>query len=87
MTIKCFLLFADRLDLSNCELQELPPQLFELTGLVELSLAGNQLTQLPPDIIKLSSLQRLVLAGNWLQHLPQVRLPTAAHSSATVLLL
>lgn len=60
------------MDLSNCELSQLPPELFELTNLVELSLAGNQLTQLPPDIGRLSSLQRLVLAGNWLEHLPQV---------------
>jgi Leucine-rich repeat (LRR) protein len=59
-------------DLSNCELSQLPPELFELSNLVELSLAGNQLRQLPADIGRLSSLQRLVLAGNWLEHLPQV---------------
>lgn len=67
----CSLCPADRLDLSNCSLTELPPGLFDLTNLVELSLAGNQLTQLPSDISRLTSLERLVLAGNWLQHLPQ----------------
>jgi Leucine-rich repeat (LRR) protein len=70
-------------DLSNCELSQLPQELFELTNLVELSLAGNQLTQLPPDIGRLSSLQRLVLAGNWLEHLPQV-MPGAGSSTSLV---
>lgn len=62
---------TDRVDLSNCELSQLPPELFELTNLLELSLAGNQLTQLPPELGRLSCLQRLVLAGNWLEQLPQ----------------
>jgi hypothetical protein len=75
----CCVAAADRVDLSNCELSQLPPELFELTNLVELSLAGNQLTQLPAEIGRLSSLQRLVLAGNWLERLPQV-MPRAGSS-------
>eukprot|EP00879_Flechtneria_rotunda_P024362 GHRR01025821.1.p1 GENE.GHRR01025821.1~~GHRR01025821.1.p1 ORF type:complete len:164 (+),score=24.51 GHRR01025821.1:440-931(+) len=62
---------TDRLDLSYCELKKLPEGLFNLTNVVELSLAGNQLTELPAEVSKLENLQRLVVAGNWLTHLPQ----------------
>lgn len=79
-----FFATADRVDLSNCELSQLPPELFELTNLLELSLAGNQLTQLPPELGRLSCLQRLVLAGNWLEQLPQVR-PVACQQQCCLL--
>ena len=57
-------------DLSDCQLAELPAAVFDLTGLIELSLAGNQLQSLPADVSKLTCLQRLVLAGNLLIELP-----------------
>jgi len=44
-------------------LESLPPELFDLEGLEELSLAGNCLTSLPEDIGRLTSLKRLQLAG------------------------
>lgn len=59
-----------RLDLSNCGLEEVPSQVFSLTGLVDLSLAGNNITQIQEDIEKLTNLRRLGLAGNWLSGLP-----------------
>lgn len=59
-----------RLDLSECDLTEVPLAACELTDLQELSLAGNRLTTLPDAIGNLSSLQRLQMAGNLLTSLP-----------------
>lgn len=59
-----------RLDLSNCGLEEVPPQVFSLTDLVDLSLAGNNITHIQDDIQNLTSLRRLGLSGNWLSELP-----------------
>ena len=44
-------------------LDSLPPELFDLEGLEELSLAGNCLSSLPDEIGNLTSLKRLQLAG------------------------
>ncbi|KAG0555451.1 hypothetical protein KC19_12G170000 [Ceratodon purpureus] len=60
-----------RLDLSECGLQEVPPRVFEISDLVDLSLAGNRITSLPEDIKNLRALRRLGLAGNLLQELPE----------------
>lgn len=57
-------------DFSDCQLTELPAAVFDLTGLIELSLAGNQLQTLPADISKLTGLKKLVLAGNLFTQLP-----------------
>ena len=62
---------TDRLDLSDCQLTQLDPSIFDLTSLRELSLAGNQLPDLPPAISRLTALEKLVLAGNQLHHLPE----------------
>jgi hypothetical protein len=62
---------TDRLDLSGCNLAEVPSAVFELTNLLELSLSGNQLQELPSEIGNLSNLRRLVVAGNWLTRLPE----------------
>ncbi|GLC33409.1 hypothetical protein PLESTB_000072400 [Pleodorina starrii] len=61
---------SGRLDLTDCRLQRLPPEVLQLTDLEELQLSGNCLTQLPEDISRLTSLRRLGLAGNMLSSLP-----------------
>lgn len=60
-----------RLDLSDCGLEEVPPRVWEIEDLVDLSLAGNRITSLPADIKNLRALRRLGLAGNSLKELPQ----------------
>ncbi|KAH7295312.1 hypothetical protein KP509_27G042400 [Ceratopteris richardii] len=59
-----------RLDLSNCGLDEVPPQIFMLRDLEELSLAWNNISYLPGDIENLKNLRHLGLSGNWLMGLP-----------------
>ena len=60
-----------RLDLSECNLASIPQEVFEISGLEDLSLAGNEINFLPPEIGKLTSLRRLQLSGNQLRTLPE----------------
>ena len=62
---------TDRLDLADCGLQQLPPEVLQLKGLHELSLSGNHLTALPPGIGELRHLRKLCLAGNRLETVPE----------------
>ena len=61
---------SGKLDLSDCDLEVVPDEVFELTELVELSLAGNNLTSLPERVGNLKSLEKLQLSGNRLVFLP-----------------
>ena len=61
---------SGKLDLSDCDLEVVPDEVFELTDLVELSIAGNNLTALPEGIGRLTSLEKLQLSGNRLTRLP-----------------
>ncbi len=61
---------SPRLNLSKLSLNELPPELFELTNLRVLWLSENQLTALPPEIGALRQLARLRLNKNQLAALP-----------------
>ena len=58
------------LDLTQDELENLFPQIAQLTALQSLVLSGNQLTTLPPEIGKLTALQSLSLSLNQLTTLP-----------------
>lgn len=60
-----------KLDLSECEIEEVPEEVFDLVHLEELSLAGNNLAELPDAIGNLESLEKLQLSGNRLKHLPR----------------
>lgn len=60
----------DRLDLSNCDLEEIPMEVFELENLRDLSLAGNRISSIPEEIGNLVMLERFVIAGNLLESLP-----------------
>jgi len=59
-----------KLDLSEMGLTEIPAEVFYLTELTDLSLAGNAIEAIPPQIANLTSLERLQVAGNRLQGLP-----------------
>jgi internalin A len=53
-----------RLDLSNINLSQLPPEIGQLASLQVLYLYGNQLSQLPPEIERLSKLQQMSFEHN-----------------------
>ncbi|MCP4582288.1 MAG: GTPase [candidate division Zixibacteria bacterium] len=61
---------ATKLDLSEKDIRELPPEIVQLTGLTSLDLGYNQLTSLPPEIGQLTGLTSLDLGGNQLTSLP-----------------
>ena len=61
---------SGKLDLSDCDLDFVPNEVFEIEDLIELSLAGNNLTALPDSFGKLTSLEKLQLSGNRLKSLP-----------------
>ena len=60
----------EKLDLSECFVQELPPELGQLTSLTTLNLYRNELRTLPPEIAQLRSLKVLNLRRNKLHTLP-----------------
>ncbi|MEM7116871.1 MAG: COR domain-containing protein [Chloroflexota bacterium] len=59
-----------KLDLSNNQLKNLPPEIGQLTNLTWLYLNGNRLKNLPSEIGQLSNLTLLDLSNNQLSHLP-----------------
>lgn len=61
----------DRLDLSDCGLEEIPKGVFELEDLKDLSLSGNFISEIPAEIGNLKALERFVVAGNLITHLPE----------------
>ncbi len=62
-----------RLDLSGCDLAEVPPEVFEHAETLEaLDLSGNRLTDLPDDFAKLTRLRRLFCSHNPFRVLPGV---------------
>lgn len=58
------------LDLSNCALSLLPPEIGQMKNLRTLNLSNNQIVQLPPEMGKLKKLEYLNLSGNCLSNLP-----------------
>lgn len=61
-----------RLDLA-CDLQEFPPEIFELADSLEvLNLSGNSLSALPDDLPRLSKLRVLFCSDNRFTQLPEV---------------
>jgi len=57
-------------DLSGRDLDQLPPELFELRDVYNLYLDGNRLTAIPPEIAQMSALRTLNLRSNRLRSLP-----------------
>ena len=61
-----------RLDLS-CDLQTLPPEVFDLADTLEvLNLSGNRLRTLPHDLPRLHKLKVIFCSNNPFTHLPEV---------------
>jgi len=65
-----------KLDLSCCELEYIPDEVFDLTHLTVLTLGGrfnesNRIQELPTEISRLENLQVLDLRNNRLQKLPE----------------
>ncbi|MCB0213341.1 MAG: leucine-rich repeat domain-containing protein [Anaerolineae bacterium] len=60
----------ERLDLSNSQLSEIPPDIGQLSHLLSLVLYNNHLTELPPEIGQLPNLSTLYLGNNQLIGLP-----------------
>jgi len=58
------------LNLSYCEIIELPPKIGKLTNLTSLNLRNNKLTALSPEITKLIGLTYLDLGENLLSKIP-----------------
>eukprot|EP00889_Picochlorum_renovo_P003466 jgi/Picre1/30496/NNA_005860.t1 len=59
-----------KLDLSECELESIPEEVFDIECLTELSLAGNNLSSIPRGIGRLRNLEKLQLSGNRLREVP-----------------
>src|SRR5918992_1169051 len=59
------------LDLSDCDLTEIPEEVFELTGLETLDLAHNQLKSIPDRLWdNLPNLRHVTLIHNPIENLP-----------------
>ena len=58
------------LSLLGQELEVLPPEIGQLTSLIELDLGLNELTELPPEIGNLTNLTNLKADRNHLKTLP-----------------
>ena len=59
-----------QLELRECDITSLPPEIGNLTNLTRIYLNGNKLESLPPEIGNLTNLTRLYLRDNQIQSLP-----------------
>jgi internalin A len=63
---------AGRLDLSNKNLTEIPPEIAQLTRLRDLYLYSNQIREIPEALARrLTSLQYLDLSNNQISEIPE----------------
>ena len=60
-----------RLDLRDCHLITLPPEVGQLTNLTHLDLGKNQLTNLPPEIGKLTRLKQIFINDTRITRIPK----------------
>jgi hypothetical protein len=63
-----------RLQLTNNQLTDIPPELSDMSGLLYLHLENNQLTSIPPELGNLTELETLHLENNELTGLIPARL-------------
>ncbi|WP_207515712.1 leucine-rich repeat domain-containing protein [Longitalea luteola] len=59
------------LDLSGLSLQEIPPAVFQMEGLISLDLSNNNIAVLPENVGKLNKLRKLNLSRNPIESLPE----------------
>ncbi|MCA2630673.1 MULTISPECIES: COR domain-containing protein [unclassified Microcystis] len=62
---------AGKLDLSDKNLTEIPPEIAQLTSLQELHLSFNQISEIPEALAQLTSLQYLDLSHNQISEIPE----------------
>ena len=62
---------AEKLDLSNKNLTEIPPEIAQLTSLQYLNLRNNQISEIPEALAQLTSLQYLNLRNNQISEIPE----------------
>ncbi len=62
---------AGKLDLSNKNLTEIPPEIAHLTSLQILYLNNNQISEIPEALAHLTSLQYLHLSNNQISEIPE----------------
>jgi len=58
-------------DLINCDLHNIPKEVFELDHLEKLILSSNKFTEIPSEIKKLKNLRILILYNNKITRLPE----------------
>ena len=68
---------AGKLDLSDRNLTEIPPEIAQLTSLQYLYLRNNQIREIPEALAQLTSLQRLYLSSNQISEIYFARLQLA----------
>ena len=61
---------STKLNLSKQSVDELPPELFELTSLTELDISDNNLRRLPPEIGDIANIEVLDISRNKITELP-----------------
>lgn len=59
------------LNLSNCNLEEVPPVVWKLKNIQLLDLSNNEIKQISPEIKNLKELRDLTISGNELNSLPK----------------
>ena len=62
---------AGKLDLSDRNLTEIPPEIADLTSLQILDLSNNQISEIPEALAHLTSLQFLFLYNNQIREIPE----------------
>ncbi|MBC1196306.1 leucine-rich repeat protein [Microcystis aeruginosa BLCCF158] len=62
---------AGKLDLSDRNLTEIPPEIPQLTSLKRLDLNNNQIREIPEALAQLTSLQYLYLSDNQIREIPE----------------
>jgi Leucine-rich repeat (LRR) protein len=75
-----------KLDVSKRELEEIPPEIRMLVGLMNLNLSTNYLSELPKDMICLKNLKTVNLSGNKFNVLPHFFLELKEKSLKQVIL-
>jgi len=67
----CSLINLTKINLSDCSLKYIPPEIGNLKKLEEVNLTGNNIGILPDEIGELACLKKLFLDGNKLKTLPK----------------
>lgn len=75
---------AEKLDLSNKNLTEIPPEIPQLTSLQYLYLSNNQIREIPEALAQLTSLQILLLSNNQISEIPEASARSPSQPEAII---